>query len=106
MSLDFDLMYKNKSVYDLNITHNLGGMAQLAGIYDCLWRPEENGIESAAQMIKPLEDGICFMVRNREECEQLEPSNGWGSYETLFRAACSALRACKEYPETRPEAYR
>lgn len=45
MSLDFCLQYKNDgneiSVFDRNITHNLGNMADKSGIYYALWRPEE-----------------------------------------------------------------
>ena len=33
--------YKEESIDDFNITHNLGSMAAAAGIYKALWRPEE-----------------------------------------------------------------
>ena len=41
-------------VYSANITHNLTKMADEAGIYECLWRPEEIGITKAGQLIEPL----------------------------------------------------
>lgn len=48
MSLDVCLKGKNgETLYSRNITHNLGRMAQAAGIYECLWRPEEHGITHA-----------------------------------------------------------
>jgi len=48
MSLDVYLMKTMPtSVYDANITHNLGAMAEAAGIYKHLWRPEEIGITKA-----------------------------------------------------------
>lgn len=31
--------------YHANITHNLGKMAEAAGIYHALWRPDEIGIK-------------------------------------------------------------
>lgn len=38
MSLDFYLTQDGKEVFHLNITHNLGQMADVAGIYKCLWQ--------------------------------------------------------------------
>ena len=37
--------------YEANITHNLSRMAQDAGIYHYLWRPEEMNITQAGQLI-------------------------------------------------------
>ncbi len=34
---------ETNEVYSANITHNLGEMADKAGIYYALWRPEEKG---------------------------------------------------------------
>jgi hypothetical protein len=48
-------------LHEQNITHNLGGMASEAGIYGFLWRPEENGITTASQLIEPLERAITEM---------------------------------------------
>jgi len=42
------------TVYDANITHNLGEMADEAGVYKHLWRPEEIGLTKAAELIEPL----------------------------------------------------
>ncbi len=33
--------YESDVVFEYNITHNLGVMADAAGIYEALWRPEE-----------------------------------------------------------------
>jgi hypothetical protein len=49
MSLDITLtVVRETSVFERNITHNLNRMADEAGIYGVIWRPEENGIETAA----------------------------------------------------------
>ena len=52
MSLDVTLTaVRPTEVYSANITHNLGLMAEEAGIYQPLWRPEELGIKTAAGLI-------------------------------------------------------
>ncbi len=45
-------------LFDMSITHNLGNMADSAGIYRHIWRPEEIGIDKASQLIVPLETGL------------------------------------------------
>jgi hypothetical protein len=48
MSLDVYLTaIRPTTVFDLNITHNLGEMARQANLYQCLWRPEEVPITHA-----------------------------------------------------------
>lgn len=62
MSLDVSLvMVQPTEVFTQNITHNLNKMAQEAGIYEALWRPEEVGIKKASQLIKPLKEGLALM---------------------------------------------
>ena len=58
MSLDFRLSVDGDEVYSRNITHNLNKMAEAAGIYTVLWRPDENGITKAHQCIEPLRTGL------------------------------------------------
>lgn len=56
MSLDVTLTDPSGTVlYEANITHNLNKMAAEAGIYECLWRPDEHGITHARQIIDPDE---------------------------------------------------
>lgn len=63
MSLDVYLRLDNgNEVYDANITHNLNTMAEEAGIYKHLWRPEELGITKAKDLIEPLAEGLAKMV--------------------------------------------
>src|SRR5688572_29936062 len=45
-------------VYSANITHNLNAMAENAGIYMHLWRPDQIGIMTASQLIAPLTAGL------------------------------------------------
>ena len=49
MSLDVELFEKidgvDRLVFEANVTHNLNRMAEAAGFYKEVWRPEEIGIE-------------------------------------------------------------
>ena len=79
MSLDVMLFAVRRiEVYESNITHNLSGMAREAGIYECLWRPEEIGITKAEQLIKPLEEGLALLKREPEHFKKFDAPNGWG----------------------------
>jgi hypothetical protein len=93
-------------VFEANITHNLNTMAEKAGIYGVVWRPEENGIERAAQLIEPLEKAIADMKKRQPYYEQFNPSNGWGLYKNFVPWLEKYLAACKEYPAARVEASR
>lgn len=99
MSLDFYLTLDGKEVFSANVTHNLNKMADLAGIYECLWRPEEHGITHAKQVIEPLQKGIVFLTSEKAACEALNASNGWGTWRDFLPWCCEVLEACKKYPE-------
>jgi hypothetical protein len=99
MSLDVYLEHENgESLYWCNITHNLNKMAGTAGIYEALWRPEEIGITTAHQLIEPISKGIAFLTMHRHLCEQDNPPNGWGDWQSLYDFCCSYLKACTEHP--------
>lgn len=85
-------------VFEANITHNLNKMAEEAGIYNELWRPEEIGITKAKQLIEPLEMGIANLEGNPEYFKTLEPANGWGKYENFVPWIKKYLKACKDNP--------
>jgi len=105
MSLDVYLSIKTQksevSVYSANITHNLGAMATYAGLYDCLWRPDEHEMEYAHQIIAPLKKGLTLLVTDRKHYESFNPSNGWGDYDGLVSFVMEYLKACEEYPEAK-----
>lgn len=86
-------------VYERNITHNLTKMADEAGIYQHLWRPEELGITKAKELIEPLTNGLYLLESDPARFEKHNPENGWGDYEGLCDFVKSYLGACKEYPE-------
>ena len=88
MSLDIYLLVtKPCEVYSANITHNLGKMASEAGIYKCLWRPEEVEITKAKELIEPLSRGLALLKGDPERFKAFNASNGWGYVRTL-RSVC------------------
>lgn len=101
MSLDVYLTVEHDEVYWANITHNLGRMAEAAGIYAPVWRPDENGIETASQLIEPLRTGIALMKSDPDRFQALNSANGWGSYVVFVPWLERYLAACMEYPQAK-----
>lgn len=93
------LTSEQETLYEQNITHNLNTMAEAAGIYKHLWRPEEINITRAGQLIEPLTEGLRLLRADPAKYRELNPANGWGSYEGLVKFVESYLIACKDYPE-------
>src|SRR5215468_11018329 len=89
----------NTEVYSASITHNLGKMADAAGIYDHLWQPDEIGIKKAKKLIEPLEAGLRRLRADHDWFETYNPPNGWGTYDDLIRFVAEYVEACKLYPE-------
>lgn len=86
-------------VYHRNITHNLGKMASEAGVYQAMWRPEEQGWTKASQLIEPLRAGLALLRSDPDRFKAFNPENGWGSYDGLVEFVESYLSACIEYPD-------
>jgi len=85
-------------VYWANITHNLTSMASEAGIYKALWRPEEIGITTAAQLSEPLTAGLAMLKADPPRFEAYNSPNGWGKYEHFVPFVEDYLAACIENP--------
>ena len=133
MSLDVHLSRKRYLSYDegktytedteefywANITHNLGTMADKAGIYEALWRPhrlkenynisendheadlkfeEENKI-TAKDIIPFLEKGLADLKARPEYFKTFNSPNGWGMYKHFVPFVEEYLNACKKYPD-------
>lgn len=90
---------ESNEVYSANVTHNLNRMADEAGIYDCLWRPDENGITKAKQLIDPLRAGLNLMKSQPERFKKHNPANGWGSYDMFVPWLERYLAACEQWPD-------
>lgn len=100
MSLDVYLTATRPvDVYKRNITHNLNKMADEAGIYKHLWRPEEIEVTKAEQLIEPLAAGLALLQSHPDRFKAFNPSNGWGSYEGLVYFVQEYLEACRENPD-------
>ena len=97
---------KGQTVYDANITHNLNSMAEAAGIYKHLWRPEEIGITKAAQLIPALRLGLQWLRENEASARKHDAPNGWGLYEHFVPFVEKYLAACEEYPSAEVRASR
>lgn len=93
-------------VFDANITHNLAEMAEEAGIYKHLWRPEELGVKTAKELIEPLRAGLALLRSDPARFEKYNPENGWGSYESFVPWVQRYLDACESYPEAEVSASR
>ena len=107
-------------VYDDNITHNLGKMANEAGIYEALWRPhrlkegynipendhqaewkfEEENETIAKDIVTLLEKGLADLKARPKHFEKFNSPNGWGMYEHFVPFIENYLNACKEYPDS------
>lgn len=90
------------TVFEYNITHNLNKMADAAGIYKELWRPDEIGITHAHQLIEPLTKGLAKLKSDPKKYKaHYNPSNGWGNYEGLVKFVESYLKAARANPNAK-----
>jgi hypothetical protein len=105
--------------FSVNITHNLGEMAEAAGIYDALWRPYrlcegykdfgddheaeyefEDSARPTAEMVIPLlEKGLADLRARPSHFKQFNSPNGWGLYEHFVPFVEEVLEACKNMPK-------
>jgi hypothetical protein len=86
-------------LYWANITHNLGDMAAAAGIYLCLWRPDEIDITTAGQLVEPLTEGLALLEADPARFEAFNAPNGWGTYKHFVPFVRQYLEACKQHPK-------
>lgn len=89
------------TLFSANIAHNLNTMADAAGLYQALWRPDENELDKAKQLIPILEVGLRRLLADRRMFETYNPENGWGDYDGLVEFVRAYLDACKQYPDAK-----
>lgn len=117
MSLDVTLLFEVDTggpdsssdwvVFDSNYTHNCSKMAVEAGVYEYVWRPEEcSDVKTAGDLVTPLRRAIQVMEDDPSRFKSLNPSNGWGSYETFLPWLREYLQACLKYPKAKIRASR
>lgn len=90
---------KMSEVYSASITHNLNTMAEAAGIYMHLWRPDQIGITKAGELVAPLKEGLALLLKHPNKFREFEPENGWGSYKTLVEFVENYLHECMEHQD-------
>lgn len=90
---------EKEELYWANITHNLGTMADAAGIYKHLWRPEELGIKKAGELVAPLTEGLAKLKADPAYYKTFNPKNGWGNYDGFVDWVEKYLTACTENPD-------
>lgn len=101
MSLDFYLTADTGSEYPpevfwQNITHNVLPMWRLAGCCDALY--ESHGL-LAGGLVPTLERAAVKMEACPDEFKNMNPENGWGSYEGALKFLQDVLAACREHPK-------
>ena len=107
MSLDFYLVdEEGKELFQANITHNLGKMADAAGIYQALWRPEEIPATKAGELVPVLSTGLIELITHKDKYTAYDSPNGWGVYRHFVPFVESVLSACAEFPEATIKVWR
>lgn len=89
-----------------NITHNLNRMAEAVGFYGPIWRPEENNIRYARDLIPILETGLRELESSPAKYREYDSKNGWGTYDHFVLFVRDYLNACREYPDAVVSAWR
>ena len=95
-------------LFDGNITHNLNTMASEAGLYKCLWRPDENYGSNplAEEIIESLEKGLVKLKSDSDYYKKFNPKNGWGNYKGLISFTENVLEACQKHPKANIKIWR
>lgn len=100
MSLDVYLTNsEGDEFFWANITHNLGKMADAAGLYEALWRPEEQGWKYAKEIAPVIEHGLLLMIKQKDKYQAYDAPNGWGTYDQFVPWIVRYLTACYQYPD-------
>lgn len=85
--------------FSANITHNLGKMASEAGLYDCVWRPDENNYSKAGDIIADLRIGIARMAAAPTHYKKFDSASCWGLYYDFMPWLIRYLEACENNPD-------
>lgn len=74
-----------------NYTHNTNPMLALANGF----RLSQLDKMSATTAMYQLEHAITYLALHREECEALNPTNGWGDYDGVLKFLQKIHARCK-----------
>jgi hypothetical protein len=81
--------------FSINITHNVNGMFEAAGLYQILWHGD--GL-IAGEQVPALEVGLLDMEKNPDHYKQFDAPNGWGTYVQALPWLREVLNACRAHP--------
>lgn len=94
-----DSFYKEREcLYSANITHNLWKMADAAGIYYALWRPEEVSCKYAKDITPILTEWLKKLKRAPVKYSKYNSPNWWWTYKHFVPFVEEYLNACIENP--------
>lgn len=104
MSLDLTLEQnycehckRGEPVVELNSTYNYTPM------WKAIYKNSNRFVEieglTGKQAHSLINLAITIMLEEREMMMQLEPTNGWGSYDTFLQFLRDIRDACEEYPD-------
>lgn len=93
-------------LYSGGVTHNLTRMAQEAGLYYALWRPDEHGYTHAHQLVPILTEGLRLLKNEPNRFSTFNPTNGWGDYDGFVEFVEKYLIACTSYPDATVRVWR
>lgn len=92
--------------FSANITHNLGKMADACGCYDYIWRPEENNVKKAKDLIIPIKIALKLLKEYPDYYKTFNPSNGFGTYEHFIFFLQSVLQGAIKYSNYKVKVWR
>lgn len=90
-----------EEVFTTNITHNLAGMAEEAGIYWAIWhggKSQDGELRSSEDLIPVIEKGLEDMKQNPDKYKPFSATNGWGTYDQFVPWVEELLQAMRDYP--------
>jgi hypothetical protein len=111
---------RTELIYEANITHNLGEMAEKTGIYKAVWRPhrlkpdynildgnwdaeheyEKNCITLAKEISSIISEGLKLMKSDPERFKKFDSPNGWGTYKDFIPWLEKYLEALENNPDS------
>ncbi len=86
---------RKPTLFETNITHNLGGMFEEAGVYNILWRGD--GMV-AGEVLTKLKAALDLMEAEPERFKKHDSPNGWGLYIHAVPWLRGIVEACKNHP--------
>lgn len=98
MSLDIWLQcdHCQLTTGDLNYTHNVSPMWREAGCYDALYNSDG---KRASETLEILNEAIKKMSQDPEKYRALNPSNGWGNYDSALQFLRDWRTSVENHPD-------